>query len=95
MRYLIASLCLLSGIWALPAPAFAGGDSPRAAKTEDPIAAKTGTNVKGESGDFATYLNEDEGEEKESNSVDLVDLGDDAKIAAGGDDSSVGLKMGY
>ena len=73
---------------------FAGGDSPSKSRGDE-LAAKSGTNVRGESGDFESYLNESGGQEKESNSVDLVDLGEDAKIAAGGDDAEVGLKMGY
>lgn len=59
------------------------------------VADKDGPNVKGESNDFKSYLNEEDDEEKESNSLDLVDLGDDAKIAVGGDDPSLGLKAGF
>ncbi len=95
MRTLPFYLALFLSFYAVPLAASGNDSAPRRSKTDEAVLAKTGTNVKGESGDFESYLNEKSGEEKESNSVDLVDLGDDAKIAAGGDDSSVGLKMGF
>lgn len=92
MKHLISALVLAVG---LPIAAYANGDAPSSSKTGDAVTSKTGTNVNGESGDFESYLNESGGAEKESNTLDLVDLGDDTKIAAGGDDSSLGLKMGF
>lgn len=81
---------------AVPAPLFAGGDAPRASdSTPHKVTEKTGTDVRGESGDFESYLNENKDSDKEPNSIELIDLGEDAKVAVGGDDSSLGLKMGY
>ena len=76
-------------------PAIAGGSEPATSSASASSHEKGGTNLRGQSGDFKDYLNEGDGEAKESNSVELADLGEDAKIAAGGDDSSVGLKVGY
>ncbi len=84
-------LALAAGlVWTVTA--FAGGSDPDVSK---PVAPQDkGTNVKGQSSDFNTYVNEPTGD-KESNSIDLVDLGEDTKVAAGGDDSSVGLRAKY
>lgn len=56
-----------------------------------------GTNVRGQSGDFADYLNEAEGS-RESGYTELIQLGDDTHIGAGGEEDEnpgVGIRLGY
>jgi len=82
---------IVSIAFSLTTAAFAGGSDPDMAPVSKH---ENGTNVKGESSDFKQYLNEGK-KVKESNSIDLVELGEDAKVAAGGDDTSLGVRMGY
>ena len=72
--------------------AAAGGDAPSKPRKDEVLEAD-GTNVRGQSGDFDEYLNEGK-EEKESNSLELMRISEDAKVDVDGE-SGLGVKFGY
>ena len=95
MKSTVISLAFLFAALTVSCPAFAGGGEPAAATASSSSHEKGGTNLQGQSGDFQDYLNEGDDGVKESNSIELADLGEDAKLAVGGDDPAVGVKVGY
>lgn len=92
MRFPILLAFSLSLCSILALDALAGGDAPSKTRKDEVLEAD-GTNVRGQSGDFAEYLNEAD-EEKESNSVELMRISEDAKVDVDGQDG-VGVKFGY
>ena len=74
------------------ASAAASGDAPSQTH-KDTLVQADGTNVKGQSGNFSEYLKEGE-EEKESDSLELMKISDDAKVDIDGQDGAA-VRFGY